>query len=208
MRSIHDERIDDLKRRFRDHLNAFMWEDGEREFDINGCRELVVTIFGWIVGRSPSSHLMKGILLYGDFGTGKSVILKATIAMIRELYAGNIPNAIPSPIYTTGIEMGYAYKDNDTQVINRIITSRVAAIDDFDKSPRIVKYMGTDLNPFADIVSLRYDRKNYLLLTTNLHPSFDPNGKETIADIYGAHTEDRLRQMCLFIRMTGGSKRV
>lgn len=211
MRLIEDDEVDGLKRLFNSLLNDFMWEEGQRLFVIDENNiEVIRLVFNWIIGIVPEDVQRKGLLLYGDYGVGKSVILKASISMINRLYSvtSGAKNGIINAVYTTGISTGYAYRDNDTYRINRLITSRVVAIDDFDKCPRTVKYMGTEVNPFSDIINIRYDRKSSINLTTNLYPSFDKDSEgETIQDIYGKHTEDRLKQMCVFIRMTGKSKR-
>lgn len=153
-------------------------------------KKIISTIFSWIIGKFEPK---KGFLLTGNFGNGKSSIMKASLALITELFSIKVKeNGIPEPKYFTSKQLARYFQDYETNRINEAFSSRLIGIDDFGYEPKEVKVFGTIQKPFEDVIMERYDKKRIVLATTNLSAS-------QIKSIYGEYILDRLTQMCFWI---------
>jgi DNA replication protein DnaC len=161
----------------------------------------MILIFNWLLGIGIDKRQNKGLLLTGDFGTGKSVIAKGIISFIKDWYSiENNPLGICVPIYVLSQEMASYYRSDDEVSINRLKTTHFLSIDDIGYEPIKVNHYGTEVRPFEEILMARYDNRLPIMLTSNL----------SIAQIgakYGMHISDRLREMVIVVEFKGKSKR-
>lgn len=182
---------------------------GDAFYEANGaCKELTEEdkasfskVFNWLIGQDIDVSLNKGLFLTGDYGTGKSAILKGIVKFIDNYYSDKVNNdGIPSPIYILAQAMANKFKDNNDVFINRMKTTSVLAVDDIGYEPKDVYYFGTLAHPFEEIIMERYDRKRLVLISSNMN-------LKQIGERYGEHVMDRLIQMTYIIEFKGKSKR-
>lgn len=199
--AFSEKQIPELKRDLVNLTEDCFFESGGKAKLSAGEVEIFRNVFNWLIGSDLDSLLNKGLLFTGDYGTGKSALLKATVAFIDKYYSDKaIDNGIPSPIYTLSQAMANKFKDNDEISINRMKTTAVLAIDDLGYEPKDVYYFGTLAHPFEEILMERYDRKRIVLISSNM--SLDQIGER-----YGSHIKDRIKQMVYVIEFRGKSKR-
>lgn len=192
------EYIDLLKQEFKDYLKEQFFFDDDLIQD-RETNKVLKTIFSWILGEYEPN---KGFILTGSYGTGKSSIMKATMALIFEIYgkSDNYPIGINEPKYITSKKMARIFIDAERTKINELIYAGLLGIDDFGYESKEVRSFGTIVFPFEEIIMERYDKKKIVLATTNLKP-------EQIEKIYGGHVLDRLNQICFWIEINTQSKR-
>lgn len=183
---------------------------GDAFYELNGSRIKELTeedkasfskVFNWLIGQDIDVSLNKGLFLTGDYGTGKSAILKGIVKFIDNYYSDKfIDGGIPSPIYILSQAMANKFKDNNEVFINRMKTTSVLAVDDIGYEPKDVYYFGTLAHPFEEILMERYDRKRLVLISSNMN-------LKQIGERYGEHIKDRIKQMTYIIEFKGESKR-
>lgn len=190
-----------LKRDLVNLTGENFFESGKRAQLSPGEAEIFSNVFNWLLGNNIDVSLNKGLFLTGDYGTGKSALLKAIVSFIDKYYSDKATkNGIPSPIYTLSQAMANKFKDNDEVSINRMKTTPVLAIDDLGYEPKDVYYFGTLAHPFEEILMERYDRRRLVLISSNMN-------LDQIGERYGAHIKDRVKQMVYIIEFRGKSKR-
>jgi predicted ATPase len=145
--------------------------------------------------RNPASHaklaaylvrpLVKGLVIWGDVGTGKTLFFEKFRPSVRICQARRMLAAAHGEI-----EAGAN-------------TSMSLVIDDLGKEPTMHEY-GETSEALADIICARYlsfqRYRTFTHITTELNP-------KQIAARYGARVLDRLREMCYFHHLTGRSAR-
>lgn len=192
-----------MKRKFIEFLKSeFFFESDNLKMD-NETKRVISIIFNWVLGLPNGIYEpMKGFILTGTYGTGKSSIMKATIKLIFDMYgvSEHYPNGIHEPKYISGKQLARLFMDSDSVKINELIYTRLIGIDDFGYESKSVKSFGTVVYPFEEIIMERYDRKKIVLATTNLTPAL-------IEQTYGGHVLDRLKQMCFWLEINSPSKR-
>lgn len=146
----------------------------------------------WVIGN-VDIYLNKGLLLYGDIGTGKSCLLKATKKLCNILY----PEIFT--IYITANDIALLFKENNENSetkLRQIMTCKILFIDDIGYEPlKIFEY-----HPIQSVILERYDKKRITCLTSNLN-------NDEIYSRYGASFEDKLNQMTFKLKFEGKSKR-
>lgn len=158
-------------------------------------------IFYWLIGNCNPVLLSKAPILFGDWGTGKTVILKGILKFINVHYShDSIIGGISNPIYTLAQDMSNAFKEDDTVLINRMKSCSIIGIDDLGRDAKTVTHYGTECKPFEEILMSRYDKRRIVLITTNMT-------LEQIGQEYGWHIYDRMRQMSFLVKFEGQSKR-
>lgn len=147
-----------------------------------------------------SGDLKKGICLYGDVGTGKSITMEVFSAFTYET-----PNKfkiydikeIAREVQIQGIEVLKEY------------TKGNCCYDDVGFE-RNVQHYGSKYDVFEEIVNIMYDKfqktGRVFHMTTNLGITED-FGHGTINEKYNRRVVDRLREMFNFIELNGESKR-
>lgn len=143
----------------------------------------------------------KGILLYGDVGTGKSTLIKI-LAEYQRLYNRGFKcincASLTAQFATYGIE---ALNESTWNEGYKGINPIERAFDELGRETIPAKHYGNDLNVMQHIIQIRYDLKAKTHITTNLFP-------EQIESMYGQHIYDRCIEMFNFIELKGESYRI
>lgn len=145
-----------------------------------------------------SLPLHKGIYLYGDYGSGKSYIMKALrrLSAIRE-------RAVVRTLWSTSYKA--LKKDVDDQI--NFFSSYPLCIDDLgyeeqsDKDQRVNNF-GTVTKVVQEVIRSRYEIRQEVVTCFTSNKSFDD-----IELLYGRGTCDRLIEMCTPLHWRGESLR-
>lgn len=194
--------INDLKIEFvYQFLKGAFYEADGKVILSDEDKERMKIIFNWLIGNEINIKENKGLFLTGDFGTGKSVILKGIIQFITKYYSDlNLFNGISQPVYVLSHEMNSYFSEGNEFMINRMKNTSILAIDDLGYESSSVRNYGTELKPFEEILMARYDKGKCILISTN-------KTLDEIGISYGWHIFDRIKQMTYNIQFTGQSKR-
>lgn len=139
----------------------------------------------WLTG----DYSKFGLMLCGGCGNGKTTFVKAFQQILNkfeikvdddysERYSIRIVNAR---------DLARVCKE-DYDEWRSLCYKRMLAIDDFGTEPLEVMDYGNVLYPITDLLTTRYDRHLYTILTTNLTP-------QEIRPRYGDRIADRLNEM-------------
>lgn len=154
------------------------------------------------------ADLTKGIYLYGNTGTGKSVamdVLKALSLFDNPTYQAG-KQSFPlawSKVKASAICDSFL-KTGDITPYQDV---RVLLIDDFGSEPNEVLYMGNRCNPVQLVIEARGDKRGLFTLITSNIPLGTFKGGNPIEERYGARAESRLIQMCNYIYLGGCDRR-
>ncbi len=199
--NFHESQFNHLKCRLINFCETHFFESNGKVVLSKDEKENLSKIFNWVIGYRINVNLNKGLMITGDYGTGKSVLMKAIVKFIDEYYSDKIvTNGIPSPLYVISHDISNAYIEQNITLLNKMKTTSVLAIDDLGYEPKKVVSFGTEQHPFEEIMMYRYDRRRTILITTNL-------SLKQIGELYGEHVKDRLKQMVYIIEFKGESKR-
>lgn len=196
-----ESQFNHLKWRLINFCESYFYEADGKVVLTKEEKDNLSKIFNWLIGYRINVSLNKGLLFTGDYGTGKSVLMKAIVKFIDEYYSDRIvENGIPAPYYVLSHDIATAYLEQNLSVLNRMKTTSVLAIDDLGYETKKVMSFGSEQHPFEEILMYRYDRKRTTLITTNL-------SLNQISEMYGQHIKDRIKQMVYIIEFKGQSKR-
>lgn len=128
--------------------------------------------------RWLSADLKPGILLYGNYGAGKTTMGKAIAELLnnlgypmRSITARDIANLVAI----------------DPEAFNTLKKENKLYIDEVGREPLIAKNYGNDKNPFIEMLEYRYDKQLFTVLTANLTD-------EEIVDRYGPYIDERIAE--------------
>lgn len=156
-------------------------------------------IFTWALGTH--AHSDKGILFFGDIGTGKTTLMKSAIDLLYEMHGDKVIfRGLSAPLLISAEKINEAFKRNDQALITQLKRTRALAIDDLGKEESEIMVYGTTIRPVQQIIAERYQSKRRVLVTTNCT-------SREIIELYGLHIADRLREMCFPWLITGESYR-
>ena len=122
----------------------------------------------------------KGIILRGNCGTGKTMILETLLDIIE--FGDN-----KKPILIHVRDLQNHYISNNHERIDTLKNRFLILIDDVGVENPDIKNFGTILEPFNDLFDYRYRNRLDTIISTNLTP-------EKIKDIYGDRILDRFKE--------------
>ena len=153
-------------------------------------REMQLTADSEKILRSASNWLKsgkRGLLLYGNCGTGKTKLMQAMSHLIA-YYHNNSLNKIH--VFSAGeiVRLSLSKDEKECTIFNCLKTWRYVGIDDLGTEPVNVKNWGTDTNPVIDVLYKRYDAMKVTVLSTN-------KNMDGIRETYGERIFDRICEM-------------
>jgi DNA replication protein DnaC len=163
----------------------------EREFEIDENNKLVINqLYLYLIGSDKfKGDLNRGIMLSGNVGTGKTMMINAFLGIIQQL-----SNKIVTSLHAKKVS-SYLKEKGDDYLIKRPLF-----IDDLGKETKIVNDYGTVKNTIPDLFAIRYDTGAWTFATNNY--SFD-----TLQEFYGETIVDRFKEMFNNLKLTGDSRR-
>lgn len=154
----------------------------------------------------PNPSLEKGILLAGNFGVGKTWLMKLFMKNQRQVFIMRNAKQIADDFEANGEDgiADYVNKPknpiNDTSVFLQPYSG--LCIDDIGTED-IKTHFGNKKNVIGDLIEKRYSKSNigvYLHSTTNLDA-------EQIKSFYGGRVASRMREIFNIIEMNGNDRR-
>ena len=168
-----------------------------RKFEMNeDLNRQIRTIAECLTGESPKF----GLLLCGGVGNGKSTVVKAFQQLLNQLN-----------IRTEDNRECWGFRIMDARAVNYLCKSayreweelcmmRMLAIDDLGIESLEIQDYGNIMSPMVDLLTRRYDKQLFTIITTNLTP-------REIRAKYGDRIADRFNEMMLKIVFENGSYR-
>ena len=149
------------------------------------CGELELHAVNWMVNSD------KWILLQGNLGTGKSMLIDLYCKAIYTIEKRRVAQ------YTTD-ELCYHHKRNSDLLME--LSNTEVCLDELGVESETVNTYGTKSDPVSELIRMKYHKKTRLIMATNLT-------NEQIFSRYGDRIADRFREMCHVIVFKGESKR-
>ena len=139
---------------------------------------------------SPSSHF--GMMLCGGCGNGKSTVLKAFQQLLNSLHIHKPDNDGTCGIRIVDAKYIAHLCKNNYEAYRKLISVDMLGIDDLgEEEPTLMNY-GNRVTPVIDLISYRYCRMLFTMVTTNLTPA-------QIRSTYGDRIADRFNEMMLIL---------
>ena len=181
----------------------------------------------WLAGhKTDSIDPLKGLVFFGEFGTGKDVAMRITMQIASNQIIVNNLNGVrrgarimSASEIRDNILIGQSIKGQNEDALtyfNRIPLS----ISDLGKEEKKLMVYGNEMNVMERIICDRYniwqrrlqdgDVKNTLFthITTNLKgEAKGENDKPGIKELYGERVHDRFKEMFNFVTFNGDSRR-
>lgn len=153
-----------------------------------------------------NTSLDKGILLFGNFGVGKTWLMKLFMKNQRQVFHVHNAKKIADFYEKDGDEAIEPFLSKTKNPINDAAAFyhpyTGLCLDDIGTEDRKVNY-GNKRNVIGDIIELRYEKQNtgiWLHGTTNLTVG-------QIESYYGGRVRSRLREVCNLLELNGGDRR-
>jgi hypothetical protein len=136
-------------------------------------------------------HLRKGIMVIGQLGSGKTLIISAFCKLWEDVFNNRVAK-ISSKEYVEQVQ------DKDIKTIS--YDNQVLFIDDVGKEEAHIIDYGTGKHPVGDLLDKRYMSHQLTFITGNYKLA-------TLTDHYGETITDRMREMFNIIILEGNSRR-
>jgi DNA replication protein DnaC len=181
----------DLKQIFVTQIEKSFYENADnsgKKFIIdNTNKTAILNCFEWALALNRT----KGLMLYGDYGVGKSAIIEGLFRFYCFLH---YYDSVHKPIYRTAIKIVSYFREDDVYGINICKTTPMLFIPEIGRESLKV----FENKPIEEVISERYDRK--LSIVSSCNELFDlPYGDYIV--------KERIFHMCKVIEMRGDSKR-
>lgn len=198
----------DAERFWKNELISSMKEVEPRFTVDERNKGILSALYNWVWGKKGILDPSKGILLWGDLGVGKSVLLRGL-----QKYEGKINrmcfgcnNKKLGFKFTSAAEISLLYAEKGMDGILKFTDRELMcdlAIDEVGREPTDSKHFGTSINVIQTIVQLRYEvRREFIThMTTNLNPDTE------FSAIYGDYIADRVKEMFNVIKIEGETRR-
>lgn len=128
-----------------------------------------------------------GLIVMGTVGNGKTSFLRAITTLIAELHLSDGYGGLLSVRWRTAKDICQLAR-TDTDAFVALCRTPMLAIDDLGEEATEVMDYGTVVTPLIDLLSLRYDRQLFTLVTTNI-------SNKQIRENYGDRVADRFNEM-------------
>lgn len=160
-----------------------------RGFEMNAYVERQAdTIAGWLTEDSPQF----GLLLCGECGNGKSTFVKAFQQILNQLNLRSEYHRTAWSIRIMDARSIARLCKSDCREWESLCSSPMLAVDDLGIEPLEIQDYGNILSPMVELLTRRYDRQLFTMVTTNLTP-------QEIRAKYGDRIADRLNEMMVKI---------
>ncbi len=167
-------------------------------------RKAYTDVLKWCIGKEGNLDLLKGIYLWGDTGTGKTLMLSLMLNVSRYYGIGFRTATGEYPLID---KTARADEICDDYAEEGDLTKWVAypslCINDLGAEPDETLYMGNRRKVLRSIIEQRADRADRMTLITSNYP---PDAEE-IVQIYGYRVMSRIKQMCNVICLPGQDRR-
>lgn len=188
---------------YRNEVLSRIPRDKYVQMDFDQLRNLS-DIVDWLT--DPEKRV--GLLLYGNVGTGKTTLLKATCKAINRLCKKSqdadtgvvettFRNVVITIVKAKYITESYATNKGDYDLM---VKTDLLAIDEFGVEALDVKLYGNLNEPLIDLLCDRYDHQRCTIISSNLDEA-------AILQRYGERLYDRFNEMFTMIPFTGKSYR-
>lgn len=169
----------------------------------SSIKELMNNLYYYVNDDAKGSlDIKKGILLWGDIGTGKSTIIRITGELLR--FKGNGYKTVNCSWLTTqyahiGLEALNSSTYNEVDMTYKPVNR---AFDELGREPIPARHYGNELNVMQYVFQCRYELRDMVktFATTNLRP-------DSIEKIYGTYIADRINEMFNIVEIRGKSRR-
>lgn len=169
------------------------------DFAIDGDnQEIITNVFHWCLRDGNGKYdPTKGLWIYGNVGTGKSILMKSIFAFIKEYWLHDCAEKINPKWVNTPTFCGRYAKEGFS-----VFDSIPMGIDEVGAEITPTNHVGNKLNVVAHIIGCLYDSPSQLpnIITTNLSMT-------ELLDKYGIRTIDRIGQLFNLVKMCGASRR-
>lgn len=170
-------------------------------------KALLAALYKWVWGTCGLFDPLKGLLLWGPIGVGKSALLKGLQRYYGKInqYCYGSDNIMGFKL-TSAAEIALLYAEKGMSGIAQYTDRNCMchlAIDELGREPMDAKHYGTGINVVQVILQLRYEvrRGVITLATTNLNPDTE------FEKVYGDYIADRTKEMFNVIEIKGNSRR-
>jgi len=165
-------------------------------------RPLMNDLYDYANGKDGRLDPNKGLLLWGDIGTGKSTIIKILGEVLRPKGEGYLTvscSYLATRFTALGIEALNSSTYNETEMGTRPVNR---AFDELGREPIPARHYGNELNIMQYILQCRYEIRHKVktFATTNINP-------KNLGKLYGGYIEDRINEMFNEVELAGKSRR-
>lgn len=181
-------------RAYCDRLFRYVFREVDRTFDEYRHLPEYDEVIDWMTDTDD-----KGLMLMGDCGRGKSIILNGVLPVLFRM-----KNRVLQPVHAQNFgaevpDQRLAWGERPATYLDRLLVNGYPAIDELGIEPMMNNY-GEKSEGFNQVLNAaeRYHRP--VFVTTNLT-------ELQILDRYGERTMDRLAHLCRTIHFEGDSLR-
>jgi DNA replication protein DnaC len=173
-------------------------ESRQRKFVLNNMlKEQVTVMADWLTSDSTKF----GMLMCGQCGNGKSTLVKAFQRILNQANLRDEYNSSHYGIVIIDSKELVNLRLNNYAEWQTLIQREMLAVDDLGTESIEINQYGNIITPLIDLLTKRYDKQLFTLVTTNLKPA-------EIRERYGDRIADRLNEMMVKIIYRNDSYRV